>query len=152
MDELETSFCVSIAKLCLTHTVNNAFCLSVCPVLSCLCSSHRIRTGFLKLKILAKLQWDLPKWCPNTGGVCKIGSFWSLDQEIVSGSGISWVMCKSAPCSRQITMPPPHHCYRPDALPANKPTASKHWRQKLYALPNGYIADDLEWTYYPKSP
>ena len=34
---------------------------------------------------------------------------WSLKQETVSGSGISWVMCKSAPHSRQITMPASHH-------------------------------------------
>jgi len=27
----------------------------------------------------------------------------------VSGSGISWAICKSAPRSRQITMPTPHH-------------------------------------------
>ena len=34
----------------------------------------------------------------------------------------------SAPRSRQITMPAPHHSvfYRPDALPAAQPTASKH--------------------------
>ena len=32
-----------------------------------------------------------------------------LKQEIVSGSGISWAICKSAPCSRQITTPAPHH-------------------------------------------
>ena len=32
-----------------------------------------------------------------------------LKQETVSGSGISWVICKSAPRSRQITMPAPHH-------------------------------------------
>jgi len=33
-----------------------------------------------------------------------------------------------APRSRQITMPAPHHSvfYRPDALPAAQPTASKH--------------------------
>ena len=39
-------------------------------------------------------------------------------------------ICKSAPCSRQITTPAPHHSvfYRPDALPAAQPTASKHWR------------------------
>ena len=39
-------------------------------------------------------------------------------------------ICKSAPSSRQITMPAPHHSifYRPDALPAAQPTASKHWR------------------------
>jgi len=32
-----------------------------------------------------------------------------LKQETVSGSGISWAACKSAPRSRQITMPTPHH-------------------------------------------
>ena len=31
-----------------------------------------------------------------------------LKQETVSGSGISWTICKSAPHSRQITMPVPH--------------------------------------------
>ena len=56
-----------------------------------------------------------------------------LEQETVSGSGISWAICKSAPRSRQITTPVPHHSifYRPDALPAAQPTASKHWRQRL---------------------
>jgi len=54
----------------------------------------------------------------------------------VSGSGISWAICMSAPRSRQITMPVPHHSvfYRPDALPAaqpfdmtnNKDSAEKH--------------------------
>ena len=50
-----------------------------------------------------------------------------LKQETVSGSGISWAICKSAPCSRQTTTPAPHHSvyYRPDALPAAQPTASK---------------------------
>jgi len=45
----------------------------------------------------------------------------------VSGSGISWAVCKSAPHSRQITMPAPHHSvyYRPDALPAAQLTALK---------------------------
>jgi len=53
-----------------------------------------------------------------------------LKQETVSSSGISWAICKSAPRSRQVTMPAPHHSffYRPDALPAAQPTASKHWR------------------------
>jgi len=37
-----------------------------------------------------------------------------------------WAICKSAPHSRQITTPAPHHSvfYRPDALPAAQPTAS----------------------------
>jgi len=51
-----------------------------------------------------------------------------LKQETVSGSGISWAIRKSAPCSRQITTPAPHHSvlYRSDALSATQPTASKH--------------------------
>jgi len=32
-----------------------------------------------------------------------------LKQETVSGSGISWAICKPAPRSRQITMPVHHH-------------------------------------------
>jgi len=32
-----------------------------------------------------------------------------LEQEIVSGSGISWAICKPAPRPRQMTMPVPHH-------------------------------------------
>jgi len=48
--------------------------------------------------------------------------------EAVSGSGISWAICKSASRSRQITVPEPtlKFFYRPDALPAAQPTASKH--------------------------
>ena len=69
----------------------------------------------------------LPVWA----GTRKVKPIWILlKQETVSGSGISWTICKSAPRSRQITMPAPHHSvfYRPDALPAAQPTASKHWR------------------------
>ena len=64
-------------------------------------------------------------------GTRKVKPIWiSLKQETVSGSGIGWAICKSAPRSRQITMPAPHHSvfYRPGALPATQPTASKHWR------------------------
>ena len=51
----------------------------------------------------------------------------------MSGSGISWAICKSASRSRQITTPAPHCSvfYRPDALPATQPTASKHWRHLI---------------------
>jgi len=53
-----------------------------------------------------------------------------LEQEIVSGSGICWTICKVC-TSSQTTTPTFHHSvfYRPDALPAAQPTASKHWRQ-----------------------
>ena len=42
----------------------------------------------------------------------KVKSIWILlKQETVSGSGISWAICKSAPCSRQITTPAPHQSF-----------------------------------------
>ena len=72
----------------------------------------------------------------------KVKLIWILlNQEVVSGSGISWAICKSAPRSRQIAMPAPHHSvfYRPDALPAAQPTASKHWRQPLKAVSTIYM-------------
>jgi len=51
-----------------------------------------------------------------------------LEQEIVSVSSISWAICKSAPHPRHINTPAFHYSvfYRPDALPAAQPTASKH--------------------------
>ena len=56
---------------------------------------------------------------------------------------LSWAICKSAPRSRQITMPVPHHSvfYRPDALPAAQPTASKHWRLIITVI------DQKFWTW-----
>jgi len=50
-----------------------------------------------------------------------------------SDSGISWTICKSfAPRFRQITIPARTLSlifYRPDALPDDQPTMSKHQRQ-----------------------
>ena len=66
---------------------------------------------------------------PGCAGTRKGKPIWILlKQETVSGSGISWAVCKSAPRSRQVTMPAPHHSvfYRPHALLAAQPTASKH--------------------------
>ena len=73
---------------------------------------------------LTALSPGLPRWA----GTRKVKPIWILlKQETLSGSGISWTICKSAPCSRQTT--PPLCFYRPDAIPAAQPTASKHWRQ-----------------------
>ena len=75
---------------------------------------------------LTALSPGLPGWA----GTRKVIPIWILlKQETVSGSGISWAICKSAFRSRQMTTPAPHHSvfYRPDALPAAQPTASKHW-------------------------
>jgi len=48
-----------------------------------------------------------------------------LEQETVSGSGISWAVCKSAPRYRQITTPAPHHSVFLQArCPSYRPTNS----------------------------
>ena len=72
----------------------------------------------------------LPRWA----GTRKVKPIWILlKQETVSGSGISWAICKSAVCislqtDNHATL---HHSvfYRLYALPAAQPTASRHWRQ-----------------------
>ena len=83
---------------------------------------------------LTALFPGLPGWA----GTRKVKPIWILlKQETVSGSGISWAICKSAPRSRQITMPATHHSvfYGPDALPATQPTVSMHWRHNQHYQP-----------------
>jgi len=47
---------------------------------------------------------------PGWAGTRMVKPIWILlKQETVSGSGISWAICKSASCSRQITTPVPNH-------------------------------------------
>ena len=97
-------------KLVNTHCGNNLLHLKTAlfPVLT---QTHTFNGPFS----------GLPGWA----GTRKVKQIWILlKQETVSGR------CKSAPRSRQITMPAPHHSvfYRPDALPATQPTASKRWR------------------------
>jgi len=55
---------------------------------------------------LTTLCLGLPRWA----GTRKEKPIWILlKQETVSGSGISWAICKSAQRSRQITTPVPDH-------------------------------------------
>ena len=82
---------------------------------------------------LMALCLGLPGWACTR----KVKPIWILlKQETVSGSDISWAICKSALRSRQIAMPAPHHSvfYRPDALPAAQPTVSKHWKHLFIAI------------------
>jgi len=58
-----------------------------------------------------------------------------LEQEIVSGSGISWAICKSAPWPRHITTPASHHSVFlqaecPSCNPTNSGKALKTQAQK----------------------
>ena len=61
---------------------------------------------------------------PGWAGTRKIKPIWILlNQETVSGSGIRWATCKSAPRSRQITTPAPHHSvFLQSGCPSCRPT------------------------------
>ena len=55
---------------------------------------------------LTALFLGLPRWATTR----KVKPIWILLKQVtVSGSGISWTICKSAPCSRQATTPALHH-------------------------------------------
>ena len=69
----------------------------------------------------------LPWWA----GIRKVKPIWNLlQQETVSSSGISWAMqvCTLIQTDNHASTRSLFF-YRPDALPATQPTASKHWRQ-----------------------
>jgi len=71
------------------------------------------------------------------GKTMKVNNLDLLKQEMVSGSGISWAVCKSAPWPRHITKPASHHSvfYRPDALPTNSAKALKACKRPLWLSP-----------------
>ena len=60
-------------------------------------------------------------------GTRKVKPTWIiLKQETVSGSGISWAICKSAPCSRLTTAPAPHHWVFTGRMPFLPPIQQHH--------------------------
>ena len=97
-------------------------------------SARRHKNG-INIQLFLRLNSEfLQITLPGSAGTRKAKPIWILlKQETTSGGGISWAICKSALSSRQTTTPAPHHSvfYRPDALPATQPTASKHWRPRL---------------------
>ena len=69
-------------------------------------SYNYLPTHYYTTRVLTVLRPRLPRWA----GTRKVKPIWILQkQQTVSGSGISWTVCKSAPCSRQITTPAPRH-------------------------------------------
>ena len=95
--------------------------MQVCTSLQTLCQHSTTHTHTHTHIRLTALFRGLPGWA----GTREAKPIWILlKQETVSGSGISWAICNSAPRSRQITTPATHPSvfYRPDALPAAQPT------------------------------
>ena len=65
---------------------------------------------------------ELPRWASTR----KVKPIWVLlKQDTVSDSGISWAICKSAPRSRQITMPAPHHSVFTGRMPFLPPNQQR---------------------------
>jgi len=81
---------------------------------------------------LTALCLGLPGWA----GTRKVKPIWILlEQETVSGSGISWAI-GSAHRSRQITTPAPHYCFftgRMPFLPPNQQCQSTESTDSLYS-------------------
>ena len=64
----------------------------------------------------------LPRWASTR----KVKPIWILlKQDTMSGSGISWAICKSAPRSRQITTPVPHHSVFTGRMPFLPPNQQR---------------------------
>ena len=87
---------------------------------------------------------------PGSAGTRKVKPIWILlKQETVSGSGISWAMCKSVPHSRQITMPASHHCFLQARCPSCCPTNSVKALKATGTLPmpgkeTTFLIDDTQ--------
>jgi len=81
--------------------------------LHCQMTKHLIFHGMYQdLKAFVHTHTRLTALCPGLhrwASTRKVKTIWIvLKQETVSGSGISWAICKSAHCSRLITVPAHH--------------------------------------------
>jgi len=93
---------------------------------------------------LTALCPGLPRWA----GTRKVKPIWILlKQETVSGSGISWAICKSAPRSRQITTPVLHYwSFLQAGCPSCRPTnCVKALKGKQHYQQSGIITNKLPW-------
>ena len=73
-------------------------------------------------QLLVIIHTPLFPGLPGSAGTRKVKPIWILQkQETVSGSGIRWAICKSAPHSRQITTPAHHTQFFTGRMPLLPP-------------------------------
>ena len=73
-----------------------------------------------------------------------------LKQETVSGSGINWAICKSAPRPRQITMPASHHTVFTGLMPFLPPNQQHQSTEGTFKAQQKYfnwlvILGEISW-------
>ena len=120
-------------------------------VWSLLRNFYRITHTHIRLTALCP---GLPRWASSR----KVKPIWILlKQETVSGSGISWAVCKSAPRSRQTTTPAPHYSvFLQAGCPSCCPTNSvKALKARIYWITILHITSTtifwvLVWLAFPK--
>ena len=104
----------------------------VCEMVTCSVEAIRFCEFYTHTHTHTRLTALFPG-LPGWAGTRKVKPIWILlKQETVSGSGISWAIYKSAPSSRQITTPVPHHSVFLQAgccfcRPTNSVKALKVW-------------------------
>jgi len=98
------------------HSMLALACNSCTILVSCVECCSEIVIGLLtdgRVHTHTHTHTLLTTLCPGLPGSAstrKVKPIWILlKQETLSSSGISWAICKSAPRSRQITTPAPHH-------------------------------------------
>jgi len=85
-------------------------------------NSWLYRTNYYYYTRFTALFPVLPRWASTR----KVKPIWILlKQETLSGSGISWAICKSAPRPRQITTPAPHHSLFTGRMPFLPPNQQR---------------------------
>ena len=99
---------------------------SICFLWSCLTSSCFLLFQYSSIAFTHTHPFNGPlSGTTQVTGTRKVKPIWILlEQETVSGSGISWAICKSAPRSRQITTPASHHSVFTGRMPFLSPINS----------------------------
>ena len=129
-----------MSVLCELHcTILQMHCVCVC-VRACVRACARgcvvlfVRTGYTHTQPFNGL------FSGTGAGTRKVKPIWILlKQETVSGSGISWAICKSAPHSTQTTTPAPHHSvFLQAGCPSCRPTNSVK-ALKAVVVRTGYL-------------
>ena len=85
----------------------------------------------------------LPRWA----GTRKIKPIWILlKQETVSGSGISWAICKSAPCSRQTPRQHPTTQFFTGRMPFLPPNQQRQSTEGTIVTTWLLLNEDVSWN------